>query len=98
MKHPILFFLLAASNLMAAAPAPASGVARLYRVKCAGCHGPAGEGGVGPCLQGKLAHTPQQLFGVIRNGIPGTQMPPSGLPDPMIRQMVAFVEHLRIKK
>jgi mono/diheme cytochrome c family protein len=72
--------------------------ARLYRLKCAGCHGPDGAGGVGASLKGKLHHSHAQLFNVIKNGVPGSEMPASGLPDPQIKKMVDYVLDLNKKK
>jgi putative heme-binding domain-containing protein len=53
---------------------------RLYQGQCAQCHGPQGNGGTGANLaQPKLirAATDEALVRVIRDGIPGTDMPPA---------------------
>src|SRR5215468_9963409 len=53
--------------------------ARLFHFNCAVCHGPAGTGGKGANLaQAKLRRAPDDhaLFLVVRQGIPGTEMPP----------------------
>lgn len=53
--------------------------ARLYRGKCAGCHGPEGGGtGAGPALRDgsfKRGASDEALFQTITNGVPGTAMP-----------------------
>lgn len=70
---------------------------RTYGSECSYCHGPKGEGAVGPVLaMPSLRHAPtdQALFQVIREGIPGTQMPSSPLPTAQIWQLVAYVRRL----
>ena len=69
---------------------------RLFRTNCAVCHGPAGAGGRGANLtQPKLRRAPddQALFMVIRQGIPGTEMPPGWwvLDDHEMWQVAAYV-------
>jgi mono/diheme cytochrome c family protein len=49
----------------------------IYRENCVACHGPTGEGNVGPALNGSAHtwhHADPQLLSFIRDGIPGTQM------------------------
>ncbi|WP_180540111.1 c-type cytochrome [Nevskia soli] len=89
----------AAGTVFAATPAaPAADTVRLFHVKCGGCHGIDGGGGIGPSLKGKLSHPASaQLFEVIKNGIPGTQMPPSGLPDEQVKKLAAFVQYVSKK-
>ena len=51
---------------------------QLFMGHCASCHGPKGEGGRGPYLaRPKLPRAPDDpaLFRLIRDGIPGTEMP-----------------------
>ncbi len=70
---------------------------RLFQVHCAACHGPQGEGGRGPTLAiSKLgrAATDQLLFSIIKDGIPGTEMPRSRLASEEIQQMAAYVRKL----
>jgi cytochrome c oxidase cbb3-type subunit 3 len=69
---------------------------RLFRTNCGVCHGPAGAGGRGANLaQAKLRRAPddQALFMVIRQGIPGTEMPPGWwvLDDHEMWQVAAYV-------
>lgn len=71
--------------------------ARTYGAECSYCHGPKGEGAIGPVLASprlRRAPTDQALFQVIRDGVPGTQMPPSTLPTAQIWQLVAYVRTL----
>jgi cytochrome c oxidase cbb3-type subunit III len=68
-----------------------------YMLVCSGCHGPTAEGGRGPNLiTGRNARraSDAELFGMIKNGIPGTDMPPSPLPDEQVWQMTAYVRNL----
>ena len=70
---------------------------RTYGTECSFCHGPKGEGAVGPALSVprlRRAPTDQALFQVIREGIAGTQMPSSALSAAQIWQLVAFVRTL----
>ena len=48
----------------------------LYKTKCAGCHGAAGEGKVGPSLQ-KTSLSEKQIADVLTNGAPGKKAPHS---------------------
>jgi cytochrome c oxidase cbb3-type subunit 3 len=51
---------------------------QLFMGHCASCHGPKGEGGRGvPLAQPRLrrAADDESLFRVIRDGVPGTEMP-----------------------
>jgi len=53
---------------------------QLFMGHCASCHGPKGEGGRGPLLaRPRLPRAPddESLFRLIRDGIPGTEMPPA---------------------
>ena len=68
-----------------------------YRLVCSGCHGVTGEGGRGPNLvtaPGVQKASDQELFGVIKGGIPGSDMPPSPLDEERIWQLAAFVRSL----
>ena len=69
----------------------------LYMLVCSGCHGVTGEGGRGPnLLTGRNIRRSddEQLFDVIKNGIAGSDMPPSPLEDEKVWQMAAFVRNL----
>ncbi len=57
--------------------------AKLYATSCGGCHGPEGIGGRGPNLIKRLARNipDGELFATLRNGLPGTDMPPTSLSD-----------------
>src|SRR5690554_6697453 len=54
-------------------------VHQFFADTCGGCHGPQREGGTGPALiPGRLDQPPEFYADVIRNGRPGTIMPPWG--------------------
>jgi len=65
----------------ALASATASDIAagkRIFAAQCAWCHGAEGTGGMGPNLQrATLRHATSDggLVDIVRNGIPGTEMP-----------------------
>ncbi len=67
-----------------------------YLGACSGCHGATGEGSQGPSLLGgrvtRLAD--RALFGVIKNGLPGTSMPEFPIGDEKVWQVTAYVRSL----
>jgi putative heme-binding domain-containing protein len=70
---------------------------RLYMGRCAGCHGPTGDGGKGanlavPALQ--RATEDRALYRIIRFGIPDTEMPASLMDAHELWQTAAFVRTL----
>lgn len=68
-----------------------------YEGRCAGCHGPAGDGGKGTNLAAPSlprAQTDLALYKVIRYGIPDTEMPPHNMTQREIWQMAAYVRSL----
>ena len=80
-----------------ATPADIAQGERTYGTECSFCHGPKGEGAVGPALAVphiRRAPTDAAMFQVIREGIAGTQMPPSTLPAAQLWQLVAYVRTL----
>src|SRR5260370_13228430 len=72
---------------------------KIFGGRCGHCHGQAGEGGRGAVLNsGELHHSAsdREMFLVIRNGIPNSEMPGTfGLPDMEVWRMVAYVKQLR---
>jgi len=71
---------------------------RLYLGRCGHCHGQSGEGGRGAVLNsGRFRHggSDRELFLVIRQGIPNTEMPGAfSLPDHEVWRMVGHVQRL----
>jgi putative heme-binding domain-containing protein len=70
---------------------------RLYQGSCAGCHGASGDGIPGIDLgrgQFRRAATDTELVAIIRSGIPGTTMPPSGFSEAQALVIVAYLRSL----
>ncbi len=71
----------------------------IYNRTCTVCHGLEGTvGDRGPALAGVrryLRTSDSDLFEAIRNGIAGTEMPPSGLPPHDVWKVVAYIRSLR---
>jgi cytochrome c oxidase cbb3-type subunit III len=76
-------------------PADIENGSRLYQSSCAGCHGTTGDGVPGIDLgrgSFRRAASDTEIAAIIRSGIPGTTMPPSGFSD---AQAVTIVAYLR---
>jgi putative heme-binding domain-containing protein len=72
---------------------------RIFDAQCAWCHGAAGTGGTGPDLHRttlRHAANDRELTTIVRNGIPGTEMPgfTSALTETMAWQTAAYVRSL----
>jgi putative heme-binding domain-containing protein len=71
----------------------------LYNRTCTGCHGPDGrEGDRAPALDANRRYfrvSEAAIFDVVKNGIPGTVMPSSGLSDNDAWKIVAFIRNVR---
>ena len=66
-----------------------------FRIYCAPCHGIHGQGGRGPDLTRGPAHTDEELFRLIRDGVPGTEMPSfARVADDGIRNMVTYIRSI----
>src|SRR5688572_29575045 len=71
--------------------------AKLWATSCTGCHGPDGSGGRGPNLVRRALWHPlsdEAIHRTIREGVPGTDMPPTKLSDEETWSLVAFVKAL----
>jgi putative heme-binding domain-containing protein len=71
--------------------------AALFQTHCTYCHGARGQGGRGADLttgQYKYGGTDASLYGTIRNGIRGTEMPAVRATDDEVWKMVVFVKTL----
>ena len=78
-------------------PLPAADAAALFQAHCAPCHGPKGDGGRGSNLAvRRLPRAPDDaaLSAIIRDGIPGTQMPGTRMTAEENTALVAFVRAL----
>ena len=70
-----------------------------FRSRCAGCHGPDARGYIGPDITGLSAagDTDERMFGIVRRGMPGTEMTPADplrVPTSEIWQMLAYLATL----
>src|SRR5688572_28973977 len=68
-----------------------------YLTACSTCHGPDGDGVASANLTTgtfRRATTDQELINIIRNGIPGTAMPPNNLPEAQAALIVAYLRAL----
>jgi putative heme-binding domain-containing protein len=78
-------------------PADVENGTRLYQASCAGCHGLNGDGIPGIDLargQFQRATSDTELIGIIRAGIPGTTMPPSGFAEAQAATIVAYLRSM----
>jgi putative heme-binding domain-containing protein len=66
----------------------------LFAARCAACHAPDAKGNLGPDLTRRWARgeSDESAFRIVRNGVPGSSMPPSQAPDD---ELWAIVAHLR---
>jgi len=85
--------------LAAAGAADLTAGQRTFDAQCAWCHGARGAGGTGPNLQRPtLTHAAKDadLVQIVRNGIPGTEMPSFAiaLTERMAWQTAAYVKSL----
>jgi putative heme-binding domain-containing protein len=70
---------------------------KLYAGRCAGCHGPAGDGGKGTNLATPVlprSQTDLAMYRIIRYGLPDTEMPSHNLTPKEIWQISAHVRTL----
>src|SRR5437016_524226 len=72
----------------------------IYNRACTACHGKSGAAGDrGPALGAPARRyarrTDSEIFDAILKGIPGTQMPPTGLNETDARKVAAYIRGLR---
>jgi putative heme-binding domain-containing protein len=94
-----VFLLLVCGWLYAAEPDQVRRGNELYHSSCTMCHGMNGAAGDrAPALAGARRfnrRSPEDLFAAIKEGIPGTLMPPTPLPDADVHAIVAYIRSLR---
>lgn len=89
-----------AKNPLAGKPEAVEAGRTQYLTSCSGCHGPTAEGGRGPRLannSGVRGASDDRLFDSIKNGVRGSDMPPSPLPEEKIWQMVTYIRTLNAR-
>jgi putative heme-binding domain-containing protein len=70
---------------------------KAYQFHCAFCHGKGDDGMAANLVTPNLVHAPtdSSLVNIIRNGIPGTDMPPAlGMSDEEMLQVAGYVRSL----
>jgi cytochrome c oxidase cbb3-type subunit III len=113
--RPVVFMMVAIAAVAAEDHNPLAGNAQAarageyeFRINCALCHGlGARGGGRGPDLtraQKKHAHSDDEMFQIINNGIPGTAMPANGtngqgvgMTDTEIWQIITYIRSQEVK-
>ena len=70
--------------------------ATMYGERCAVCHGGDARGAIGPSLVTLWASgaTDDRVLRTIRQGVPGSAMPPSKAPDEELRAIIEFLKTL----
>lgn len=70
----------------------------LFANRCADCHGPDAKGKLGPDLTQRWVRgaSDESAFAVIRDGVPGSSMPPSAAPDDEIWAIVAYLRSVSV--
>jgi mono/diheme cytochrome c family protein len=96
-QHVVLQDLPSAEKNPFTSPADIEQGKKLYLGRCAGCHGPGGDGGKGANLASPSlsnGQTDLSLYRTIRYGLPETEMPSHNMTQREIWQMAAFVRSL----
>ena len=70
----------------------------LFANRCALCHGPDAKGSLGPDLTQRWARgeTDESAFLIVRNGVPGSSMPPNSAPDNELWAIVAYLRSISV--
>jgi mono/diheme cytochrome c family protein len=93
-----VLFLIVSLTLSLALPAFAQDGAATYKAKCAGCHGPEGQGKVGPALKG-TSLTDAQIADLLTKGDDAKKAPHkkalSGLSADDAKAIATFVKSLK---
>lgn len=96
--HLIILLLLVALSASLTLPAFGQDGAATFKAKCAACHGPEGQGKIGPKLAG-TALTEAQITDLLTKGAdarkPPHKKPFAGLSADDIKAVVAFVKSLK---
>ena len=69
---------------------------KLYDANCGRCHNDTGDGVTGVELfkQIRRANSDEDIAKIIRNGIPGTSMPPHNFSEPQAQNVVAYLRSM----
>ena len=75
---------------------PSTDGAALFGERCSSCHGADARGGNGPALVNlwTAGASDERVLRTIRQGVPGSAMPPSSAPDAELEAIVRFLKTL----
>lgn len=94
----IVLLVIAALSISIALPAFAADGAATYKAKCAACHGPEGQGKVGPALKGS-ALSVEQITDLLAKGEDAKKAPHkkaiSGLTPDDAKAVAEYVKSLK---
>lgn len=97
MKYATILVLCLGAALCTQAQTAADTGRQLYRANCQACHGVDGDNVPGVAFKsGEFRHasSDDELVRLILNGIPGTAMPPTNLPETSRRALVAYLRSM----
>ncbi|HML15974.1 MAG TPA: c-type cytochrome [Bryobacteraceae bacterium] len=97
MKYTTLILLSLGAALCVEAQTAVDAGRQLYRANCQACHGAEGDTVAGVDFksgQFRRASSDDDLVRLILNGIPGTAMPPTNLPEDLRRTLVAYLRSM----
>jgi len=96
--HLLILLIVVALTASLALPAFAADGAGTFKAKCAACHGPEGQGKIGPALKG-TALTADQITDLLTKGNdakkPPHKKPVAGLSADDLKAVVEFVKSLK---
>lgn len=96
--HLLVLLLVVALSISVASPVFAQDGGATYKAKCAACHGPNGEGKVGPALKG-TSLTADQIVDLLSKGNDAKKAPHkkgiSGVADADAKAVADFVKSLK---
>jgi len=97
-SHLLVLFLVIVLSASLASPAFAADGAATYKAKCAMCHGPEGQGKVGPAVKG-TALTADQIVDLLTKGDDAKKAPHkkpiAGLSADDVKAVADFVKSLK---
>jgi mono/diheme cytochrome c family protein len=98
MRITLVLFLILAMTATLALPAFAADGAGTYKAKCAMCHGPNGEGKIGPAVKG-TALTADQIVDLLTKGNDAKKAPHkkpiAGLAADDVKAVADYVKSLK---
>lgn len=74
----------------------------IFRAQCAACHGADAKGIASidapdlTLIWSNRELADAEVFATIRNGVPGSIMPPHGFPDPQVWMLVAYLKSIAV--